>query len=204
MPATGRSYEVNSIHIVRVADGKVAEHWGMVDAGGMMAQLGLMPMPPGTESWRPPPTSPQVTSIGSGDPDASRKAMDKGVAALRDGKVGEMLPMVHDDVVDHAAIPGQGPGKEGVGWRLEQVFGAMADPNFTVVASVGEGPYLAQAYDFTATHTGEMMGMPPTNKSFRIDAIDFVLFEDGKMREHWGLVDMPSMMIQLGLMPPPA
>jgi predicted ester cyclase len=47
------------------------------------------------------------------------------------------------------------------------------------------------------------MGMPPTNNSFQINAIDFVLFEDGKMREHWGLIDMPGMMMQLGLMPPP-
>lgn len=203
MPPTGKSFEVNSIHIARVADGKIAEHWGLLDQGGMLMQLGVMPMPPGTESWRPPPTSPQVTGSGSGDPNAAREVMDRMLDAMRAGKLEEVLSAGHDDVVDHAAMPGQGPGKEGVRWRFEQLFAGMTEPDFTVVASVGEGPFLSQAYTFSATHTGPMMGMPPTNKSFTISAMDFVRFENGKMREHWGLIDMPAMMIQLGLMPAP-
>jgi predicted ester cyclase len=203
MPATGKPVEVGSLHIVRYTDGKLSEHWGLPDQGGMLMQLGVMPMPPGTESWRPPPIAPQVKAGTAGDPDANRKAMADMVAAMRDGKLDEVLAGVAENVVDHAAMPGQGPGKEGVGWRFEQLFAGLTNPNFQVEASVGEGPYLSQSYTFTATHSGAMMGMPPTNKSFQIQAIDFVLFEDGKMREHWGLIDFPGMMIQLGLMQPP-
>jgi len=204
MPPTGRSFEVTSIHIVRVADGKLAEHWGMLDQGNMMMQLGLVPMPPGTESWRPPPTRPQVSSGGTGDPDSHRKMMGGMIAAIREGRLDDVLARGHGDVVDHAAIPGQAAGKEGVRWRFEQLFGGMSDPEFTVQTGVGDGPFLSQAYTFTATHTGHLMGMPPTNKPFRINAIDFVLIEDGTMREHWGLIDLPTMMMQLGLMPPPS
>jgi predicted ester cyclase len=203
MPPTGKSFEVTSIHIARVADGKVAEHWGLVDQAGMMRQLGMMPTPPGAESWRPPPTSPQVTARGTGNPQSSREHMDKGVVALQAGKVEDFAALIDPDVVDHAAMPGQGPGRDGVLWRIEQMFSGMTDPNFTVEASVGEGSLLAQAYTFTATHTGPMMGMPPTNKPFRINAIDFVRVEDGLLREHWAMVDVPGMMMQLGLMPPP-
>jgi steroid delta-isomerase-like uncharacterized protein len=39
MPATGRSYEIGEIHIFRVADGKIAEHWHEFDSAGMMQQL---------------------------------------------------------------------------------------------------------------------------------------------------------------------
>lgn len=203
MPPTGKSFAGTAIHIVRFADGKIAEHWGMPDQVGMMTQLGLMPMPPGTENWRPPPPSPQVKAAKTGDAKANRDAMNAMIPAIRSGKVDEVIAHIKDDVVDHAAMPGQGPGKEGVRWRFEQLFSGMTDPEFTVNTSVADGPYLSQAYTFTATHSGPMMGMPPTNKSFRINAIDFVLFEDGMMREHWGLIDIPSMMIQLGLMPPP-
>ncbi len=204
MPATGRPMEVTTIHIARIAEGKIAEHYGLLDQGGLMMQLGLMPMPPGTESWRPPPTSPQVKGKGSGDPNAARAAMQRMVDAMRAGRQDEILEQIAPDVVDHAAMPGQGPGKDGVRWRFEQLFAGMTEPDFVVQASVGEGPYLSQAYTFSATHTGPMMGMPPTNKPFQINAIDFVRFENGKMREHWGLIDIPSMMMQLGLMPPPA
>ncbi|MGH2795794.1 MAG: ester cyclase, partial [Actinomycetota bacterium] len=198
MAPTGKSFEVFSIHIVRVAGGKIAEHWGLLDQGGLMMQLGVMPMPPGTESWRPPPTSPQATSGGSGDPDRNRRALDEMIAAMRIGKMDDVLALVHEEDVDHAALPGQAPGKEGTRWRFEQLFSGLTEPDFRTLASVGEGPFLSQAYTFTATHTGPMMGMPPTNKSFTVSAIDFVLFEDGKFLEHWGLIDVPAMMAQLG------
>jgi steroid delta-isomerase-like uncharacterized protein len=40
MPATGRSYEIGEIHIFRVRDGKVSEHWHQFDSAGLMEQLG--------------------------------------------------------------------------------------------------------------------------------------------------------------------
>jgi predicted ester cyclase len=39
--ATGKRVEFEQIHIVRVADGKVAEHWMSMDAVRMFRQLGL-------------------------------------------------------------------------------------------------------------------------------------------------------------------
>jgi predicted ester cyclase len=204
MPATGKSFEITGIDIVRVAGGKMVEHWGLTDQAGMMIQLGLMPLPPEAQGWRPPPTSPVVKGDGSGDPAAHRKAMNSMVAAMRASDLEKIVGRVASDAVDHAAMPGQPEGQEGFRWRFNQLFAGMTKPDFKVLASVGEGPYLSQAYSFNATHTGALMGIPPTNKSFTISAIDFVRFEDGKLREHWGLIDMPSMMMQLGLAPPPA
>jgi predicted ester cyclase len=43
MPPSGREYTIGEIHIFRVADGKVAEHWHQADFLGMMRQLGAMP-----------------------------------------------------------------------------------------------------------------------------------------------------------------
>ena len=40
MPASGKAYEIGEIHICRVSDGKVAEHWHQFDSAGMMKQLG--------------------------------------------------------------------------------------------------------------------------------------------------------------------
>ncbi|HYI21563.1 MAG TPA: ester cyclase, partial [Candidatus Limnocylindrales bacterium] len=39
--ATGRSYQIGEIHIFRVRDGQVVEHWHQYDAPGMMRQLGI-------------------------------------------------------------------------------------------------------------------------------------------------------------------
>jgi steroid delta-isomerase-like uncharacterized protein len=43
MPATGKSYEIEEMHLFRVADGKIAEHWHVADIAGMLRQLGVMP-----------------------------------------------------------------------------------------------------------------------------------------------------------------
>lgn len=42
IPATGKAISVSNIHIMRIADGKIVEHWGHGDDMGMMRQLGAM------------------------------------------------------------------------------------------------------------------------------------------------------------------
>jgi steroid delta-isomerase-like uncharacterized protein len=37
--ATGRSYEIGEIHIFRLRDGRIVEHWHQFDTAGMMRQL---------------------------------------------------------------------------------------------------------------------------------------------------------------------
>lgn len=39
MPPSGRSYEIGEIHIFRLRDGKIVEHWLQMDAMGLMKQL---------------------------------------------------------------------------------------------------------------------------------------------------------------------
>jgi steroid delta-isomerase-like uncharacterized protein len=47
MPATGKSVDVQLIDIIRFGDdGLAREHWGVLDALGMMQQLGLVPEGP--------------------------------------------------------------------------------------------------------------------------------------------------------------
>ena len=43
MPPSGKTYEISEIHIFRLRDGKVIEHWHQFDQMGMMKQLGAMP-----------------------------------------------------------------------------------------------------------------------------------------------------------------
>ena len=45
MPASGKEATWSEIHIVRFADGKPVEHWGVVDQLGMLAQLGFAQAP---------------------------------------------------------------------------------------------------------------------------------------------------------------
>jgi steroid delta-isomerase-like uncharacterized protein len=43
VPATGRAVAVQSVETFRLADGKVAEQWVLMDALGLLQQLGAIP-----------------------------------------------------------------------------------------------------------------------------------------------------------------
>ena len=43
MPASGKAFSVREMHMVRVANGKMVEHWGLANELSMMQQLGAMP-----------------------------------------------------------------------------------------------------------------------------------------------------------------
>ena len=45
LPPSGKAYTIGEIHIFRLRDGKVAEHWHEADFMGMMRQLGALPEP---------------------------------------------------------------------------------------------------------------------------------------------------------------
>jgi steroid delta-isomerase-like uncharacterized protein len=45
IPPTGRTVEMAGIHVVRIADGRIVEHWGINDDLGLMRQLGAIPVP---------------------------------------------------------------------------------------------------------------------------------------------------------------
>jgi predicted ester cyclase len=44
---TGREFSVRHVYIWRIADGRIAEHWGSRDDLGLLTQIGLLP----TAEW---------------------------------------------------------------------------------------------------------------------------------------------------------
>jgi len=47
MAATGKEGKWTEMHMVRLAEGKIVEHWASIDQLGMMIAVGLMPPPGG-------------------------------------------------------------------------------------------------------------------------------------------------------------
>jgi len=45
IPATGRTGAMGGIHVYRLVNGKIAEHWSNSDDFGLLVQLGVIPMP---------------------------------------------------------------------------------------------------------------------------------------------------------------
>lgn len=45
MAATGKNVTTSAIHVMRIAKGKIAEQWGVMDAFALLRQLGVTPRP---------------------------------------------------------------------------------------------------------------------------------------------------------------
>jgi steroid delta-isomerase-like uncharacterized protein len=108
-----------------------------------------------------------------------------------------------ENFVDHAPMPGQAPGREGVkqGFRLMQA--AFPDGQTTIDDIIAEGDKVVVLGTMTGTHQGNLMGIPATGKSVKISGIDVVRFEEGQVVEHWAQWDTAGLMQQLGVAPMP-
>jgi steroid delta-isomerase-like uncharacterized protein len=90
--------------------------------------------------------------------------------------------------------------REGFKNLFRMLIGAFPDLRFTTTFMVAEGDMVGAFSSVEGTHRGEFMGVPPTGKSFTINNADFCRFsDDGLIAEHWGQVDIASMMRQLGV-----
>ena len=105
--------------------------------------------------------------------------------------------------VDHEAMPGVPPTREGVKQTFTILLKAYPDMKLNVLHLVAEGDYVVVHHQTTGTNKGEFMGMPATGKAVKFDEMHLVRFANGKMIEHWGVEDSMTMMQQLGLAPTP-
>jgi steroid delta-isomerase-like uncharacterized protein len=109
---------------------------------------------------------------------------------------------VAQDYLDHAAVPGQGPGLEGAKQqRWAMYFAAIPDLHATIDDMVTEGDKVVVRYIVEGTQKGKLLGIPPTGKRFRISAICIYRMAEGKVAENWKQADLLGLMQQLGVVP---
>ena len=108
------------------------------------------------------------------------------------------------DFIDHAARPGSPPGGEGVKAYIVALLRAFPDLNISINRQIAEGDLVVTHGTYSGTMTGEFAGMPPSGKQMISDGIHIVRVRDGKLVEHWAVVDELGMLQQLGFIEVPS
>jgi len=70
-------------------------------------------------------------------------------------------------------------------------------------AVVGEGEELVGRGKLAGTHRGEFMGIPATGKRVEVGFMSHIRMQNAQDAEEWELIDMVSLLQQLGAMPAP-
>ena len=118
------------------------------------------------------------------------------------GDIGAFSEHLADDFVEHEVTPGLAPTKEGVKQFFRLQLAAFPDVHMAAEDVFASGTKVVARVRYTGTNRGEFMGMPATGKGVDVQLIDMFLFgDDGRAREHWGVIDSLAMMQQLGAVP---
>jgi predicted ester cyclase len=80
-------------------------------------------------------------------------------------------------------------------------FAGFPGATAVILDMVAEGNFVCFQGEITAKHTGEFLGIPPTNNDLKVPVLEVVRLADGQIKEHWGGVDTFMMMQQLGVIP---
>jgi predicted ester cyclase len=129
---------------------------------------------------------------------AARRTLEE---IFPNGDVAALAEVVHPDCVNHEAPPGAPQGLEGMTQNMLMLKRAFSDRHYEIHQVIGEGDTVVIHCTFSGRHTGEFMGLPPTNRPFAFRQIHIVRFEDGKGVEHWAVRDDLTFMRQLGVVP---
>ena len=109
--------------------------------------------------------------------------------------------LLADDFVDHSPFGPLSPDRNGVLALFGMLFAAFPDLRAEIHEQFSDGDTVITRKTFHGTHQGELMGIPPTGTEVAFDVIDIVRVRDGKMVEHWNVVDAMALMTQLGAIP---
>lgn len=110
--------------------------------------------------------------------------------------------MMANDFVDHAPWPGHPATREGFQSGTAEMRRAFPDLTVEPTRMIAEDDKVAVIVRISGTQHGEFMGNPPAGRAFDIEGVDILRVKEGKLLEHWGVMDVARMLAQLRLAPP--
>jgi predicted ester cyclase len=135
--------------------------------------------------------------------DSQRTAERIPLEVINQGKFDLLDELLSTDFVDHAARQGVAPTREGLKQTLVELKSAFPDVWYTVDDAIASGDQVVHRLSASGTMKGDFMGIPATGKRAAWTEIHVGRYANGRLTEHWGLVDELAMLVQLGVVPTP-
>ena len=95
---------------------------------------------------------------------------------------------------------------QGLAGRKEfvaRLLAGFSDYHGEIQDMLAEGDRLVVRTLWTGTQDGPFLGLPPSGRKVRFATADFFRIDNGKLAEHWDVVDSLPRAVALGLVPPP-
>ena len=103
------------------------------------------------------------------------------------------------DIVWHGGALGTVEGVDNIVPVLGGFIGALSDIQASVQDAITSDDLVALRLVVTATHTGNLLGVPATGRPVRWDAVDiYRITDDGRISEQWAFEDLAAILSQVG------
>jgi steroid delta-isomerase-like uncharacterized protein len=114
-----------------------------------------------------------------------------------------LTELVVEDFVEQNPLPGQGPGRAGLGDVLTGMFTAFPDLHWNLLDTIAEDDRIMTLSTWSGTHRGDFLGIPATGRTVTVEAWTLDRYRDGQLAESRIIMDVAGMLIQLGVLPAP-
>lgn len=127
------------------------------------------------------------------------------VEEVQNGKDFDVYDELNDpDFVNLSSPPGVPSDREGGKLFLQAFAQAYPDATFTVDAMIAEGDQVMTKKTMSGTNTGDFAGVPATGRRVTFQYVDIMSVRDGRIVQHWNILDQFSWLTQLGVLPAPS
>ena len=111
--------------------------------------------------------------------------------------------LVSPEFVERSPQPGVAPTRDGFKQSAIALKKAFPDLRYVIESSIETGDRVVHYVTGTGTMTGELMGIAPTGKRANWTEIHIARVANGRLVEHWAVIDQLGMLVQLGIVPAP-
>ena len=126
---------------------------------------------------------------------AASALLDKYVAAVNARDTASFGEIHTENYIQHSGRSPNGLAAQVENFRT--VFARMPDVEARVEDRIIQCDKIVARMTFSATHTQPMQGIAPTGRRFTLRTIDIWRVENGKLAEHWDVVDYAGLVKQL-------
>ena len=144
-----------------------------------------------------------VSAVGQSTQEKNKALMKQAYEYFNADNWDKLAELIAPNVKDHNPMPGQKPGFGGIRETFKVFRNGFPDLTMTPNEIFAEGDWACVRVTMSGTQKGDWMGTKATGKKFTIQGFDLVRIVNGKAVERYGTFDNVTMMIQLGMMPPP-
>jgi predicted ester cyclase len=206
IPATRKKIGQLVAHAIESGPAAIAaREWFIQDGGTFMAQLGLSRNPARAAVEKGAAERSVVVATGSAAEKANLAAAKKAYALFNkhDARLADLFEA---DLVDHDQ--GSPTDLKGVAAVMEHIGGfwkMSSNVKCTTPVLFAAGDYTVAIGQFSGKNDGDLpaMGLKKTDRSFKLDFVEFFRWRDGKVVEQWPFWNGLQLATQLGLVPAP-